>query len=72
MHQIDVSEIIKERRISLGITQEHLAELSGLGLRTIKAIEGGKGNPTLETVEKITDVLGMRLELVIQNPVDNA
>jgi y4mF family transcriptional regulator len=70
MHQQDITEALKERRKSLSITQEHLAELAGVGLRTIKAIESGEGNPTLETVLKIADVLGMKLQLVIHNQVD--
>jgi transcriptional regulator with XRE-family HTH domain len=55
---------IKERREILNITQESLADLSGVGLRTIKQLEGGKGNPTFNTLQEIADVLG--LELVLQ------
>jgi y4mF family transcriptional regulator len=55
---------IKERREILKITQESLADLSGVGLRTIKQLEGGKGNPTFNTLQEIADVLG--LELVLQ------
>jgi len=55
---------MKERREILKITQESLADLSGVGLRTIKQLEGGKGNPTLHTLQEIADVLG--LELVFQ------
>ena len=55
---------IKERREILKITQESLADLSGVGLRTIKPLEGGKGNPTFNTLYEIADVLG--LELVLQ------
>ena len=57
-------ENIKERRESLQVTQETLAELSGVGLRTLKHFESGKGNPTLRTLSKLCDVLGM--ELVLQ------
>jgi y4mF family transcriptional regulator len=55
---------IKERREMLKITQENLADLSGVGLRTIKQLEGGKANPTFNTLQEIADVLG--LELVLQ------
>lgn len=55
---------IKERRESLRITQESLADLSGVGLRTLKQLESGKGNPTYKTLQEIVDVLG--LELVLQ------
>jgi len=48
----------------LKITQENLADLSGVGLRTIKQLEAGKANPTYRTLQEIADVLG--LELVLQ------
>ena len=63
-HLSIVIQQIKERREILKITQESLADLSGIGLRTIKQLEGGKGNPTFNTLQEIADVLG--LELVLQ------
>lgn len=57
---------IKERREILKITQESLADLSGVGLRTIKQLEGGKGNPTFNTLQEIADVLGMELVLQVK------
>ncbi|NOR45481.1 MAG: helix-turn-helix domain-containing protein [Candidatus Delongbacteria bacterium] len=67
MHYDEFANIIKDRREVLKITQEHLAELSGIGLRTLKAIETGNGNPTLETIIKIIEVLGLELNLNIKN-----
>jgi transcriptional regulator with XRE-family HTH domain len=57
-------DAIKERRVILKVTQESLADLSGVGLRTLKHLESGKGNPTLQTVSKLAEVLGM--ELILQ------
>lgn len=59
---------IKERRALLGITQQDLADISGVALRTIKQIETGKGNPSVKTLARIADVLGMYIDLVIKNP----
>lgn len=67
MHLKVLAKIIKERRDSLHVTQEVLAELSGVGLRTLKEFESGKGNPTLLTMQKITDVLGMEVCVKIKN-----
>jgi len=64
MHQADLIQQLKARREVLSLTQEALAELSGVGLRTLKQLESGKGNPTLLTIEKLADVLG--LELILQ------
>ena len=66
MHQTDLIEQIKERREVLQLTQETLAELAGVGLRTLKEIESGKGNPTLETIQKLMDVLGLELVLKVR------
>ncbi|MBC7744448.1 MAG: helix-turn-helix transcriptional regulator [Flavobacterium sp.] len=61
MHFNELIKIVKKRREVLQVTQETLAELSGVGLRTLKQFESGKGNPTLLTLQKITDVLGMEV-----------
>lgn len=49
------------------MTQETLTLLTGVSLRTIKQLEAGKGNPTLETIQKLADVLGLELQLEIKN-----
>ncbi|MFN5888834.1 MAG: helix-turn-helix domain-containing protein [Bacteroidota bacterium] len=67
MHFSDLVSTIKKRRETLQVTQETLAELSGIGLRTLKQFESGKGNPTLSTLHKIADVLGMEVCLKIKN-----
>jgi len=66
MHLSELIKTIKERREALKVTQEGLAELSGVGLRTLKQLESGKGNPTLSTIHKISDVLGMEFCLRIK------
>lgn len=68
MHQEDLLRALKERREVLGVTQGHLAELAGVGLRTLKEIESGKGNPTFETLNKLAEVLGMELKLELKKP----
>lgn len=67
MHFVLLIKTIKERRETLQVTQEELAELSGVGLRTLKQLESGKGNPTLLTLHKIADVLGMEICLRVKN-----
>jgi transcriptional regulator with XRE-family HTH domain len=66
MHLIDLIKAIKERREMLKLSQENLAEISGVGLRTLKHLESGKGNPTIKTLEKLAEVLGMELKLEIK------
>ena len=66
MHFEHLVHAIKERRDMLRVTQEMLAEVSGVGLRTLKQFESGKGNPTLLTLTKLADVLGMELVLKVK------
>ena len=70
IHSMGIYNQIKERRILLGITPQALADISGVALRTIQQIETGKGNPSVNTLNKILDVLGMTLDLSIKN-LDN-
>ena len=51
MHFTELIKTIKERREALQVTQ----------------FESGKGNPTLLTLQKISEVLGMELCLKIKN-----
>ena len=64
MHFTELIHTIKQRREILQVTQESLADISGVSLRTLKQFESGKGNPTLKTIQKISETLG--LELTIQ------
>jgi len=66
MHLDDLIKTIKERREMLNVTQATLAELSGVGLRTLKQFESGKGNPTLLTLQKLADVLGMEISMQVK------
>ncbi len=71
MHSEELINMVKERRATLQVTQEYLAELSGVGLRTLKHFESGKGNPTLQTLQKIADVLGLEVSLKLKNVARN-
>jgi len=68
MHQADLIQRLKVRREQLGVTQEQLAELAAVALRTVKALDSGKGNPTVSTLIKLADVLGMELTLEVRKP----
>ena len=64
-----IQEVIKLQRKALGITQQDLADMSEVAISTIKKIESGKGNPSLSTVEKIMDILGMEVKYEIRQTV---
>jgi len=72
MHFKNLIETIKERREMLQVTQEMLADLSGVGLRTLKQFESGKGNPTLQTLNKLAFALGLELTFQVRNTNNNS
>ena len=61
--------IIRNRRRILGINQQDLSEISEVALHTISDIESGKGNPTLQVIDKLCEVLGLDIQIRV-NVVD--
>ncbi|BAK45829.1 helix-turn-helix domain-containing protein [Eggerthella sp. YY7918] len=49
---------VKSKRAARGFTAQEFSLASGLSRSHLRAIEAGKGNPTLETIEKIALALG--------------
>ena len=52
---------IKARRLALKIKQQELADLAVVSINTIVAIERGTGNPRIDTLLSVCDVLGLQL-----------
>lgn len=61
-----IGQIIQKRRDQMRITQTQLAEMADVGINTLYKIEIGHGNPTLESLQKITDVLGLEITLEVK------
>lgn len=66
---MNIGATIKERRALLGISQQDLSEYSGVGISTIKDLERGIGNPSVETLRKILDVVGLEMVLQVKHTV---
>lgn len=66
---MNLREVMKSRRATLGISQLDLAEMSEVSLATVKDIERGKGNPSLSTVGKLLEVLGMEIVYRVRQTV---
>lgn len=61
-----ISENIKKIRNKLKISQSDLAERANISLRQLQRIEGGESTPPMETIEKISRALGVKVnELLI-------
>jgi transcriptional regulator with XRE-family HTH domain len=61
-----VGATIRDRRKELDITQPHLAELAQISINTLYKLEKGQGNPSLEVIHKLAEVLGMELTLQVK------
>jgi len=61
-----VGQAIRVRRKELGITQPHLAEVAGVSTNTLYKLEKGHGNPTLDVLNKLAEVLGLELKLEVK------
>ena len=64
MSKQELGKIIQDRRESLSLKQEDLAEMSGVTSKTIYLIEKGKGNPSIDSLQKLLGILG--LEIIIK------
>lgn len=56
-----IGERIAARREELGITQSELAKATGISRLTLTKVESGAGNPTVSTMSKLSDALGLPL-----------
>ena len=63
MNVLTIGKIIKKRRKLLGLDQREFSEITGVAIHTISDIESGKGNPTIDTLVKICEPLGLELIL---------
>lgn len=61
MDKKELGNSIRERRKFLKITQEDLADISGISERTLRSIEKGEANPELDSLLKICEVLGLSI-----------
>ena len=66
---MDIGLAIKERRALLGISQQDLSDFSGVGISTVKDLERGVGNPSLQTLKKMLDVVGLEIALKVKQTV---
>lgn len=66
---MELKDLIKQRRKYLSLTQLDLAEIAEVGLSTIKDIERERGNPSLKTIKKILDVLGIEIYYRVRKTV---
>lgn len=65
--QLKIGIVIQQRRILLGLTQEALADLTGLHRTYIGSVERGERNITIVNLKKIADALNISLDKLLEN-----
>jgi HTH-type transcriptional regulator/antitoxin HipB len=60
---MQIGELVKRTRKSMGVTQKRLALTSGTGLRFIIELEQGKPTCQLEKVLTVLHTLGIKMNL---------
>ncbi len=58
-------QVIRERRLANGLTQEQLALRAGSTQAAISRLERGQLSPTFETFERLLDVMGERAQVEV-------
>lgn len=67
--RVHLGRTLAEARTQRNLSQSDLSRVSGIQQAEISKIERGLGNPTLTTLERLTQQLGVRLALISeQNP----
>lgn len=62
---VRIGKIIKKRRLELKLELKDLQDFSGINYVSISDIENAKSNPTIKTLEKLLDVLGMQINIEV-------
>lgn len=66
MNTLQIGKVIKVRREFLHLRQEDLAEMSGVATKTIHTVEAGTGNPSVKTIIKLADILGLEIDMEVK------
>jgi transcriptional regulator with XRE-family HTH domain len=62
-----LANLLIARRQTLQLNQQELSDLSGVNKRTIVHLENASGNPSLETLQKLLDILGLDIIITLKS-----
>ena len=63
----EIGKKIKERRKVISISQQRLAEYTGLSIVTLSQIESGKANTSFETLNLIFHFLNLEITIQVKS-----
>ena len=61
---LTISEAVVAMRKISRLTQAEFAKHRGISVQSLKQIEAGTANPTVETLQKISDIFGLQIGFV--------
>lgn len=64
----DIGEIVRRRRLALGLSQTQLAERAATTRQWVSRLEQGRGDVTVSRLLTILDVLGLNIEISRPSP----
>jgi len=57
----ELIEFVKKKRKQLGLTQEDLSQMAGVGLRFVRDLEQGKNTLRMDKVNEVLRLFGAKL-----------
>ena len=63
MDQVKIGKFISNERKAKGYTQKQLSELTGITQGDISKLENGSANPSIKTLQRLANALGMMLKI---------
>lgn len=61
--EFSIIQTILDARKASGLTQKDLADRTGIAQADISKLENGNANPSLKTLQRLADGMGMKLKL---------
>lgn len=61
---------LRELRSLLGVTQVEMAQRAGVTVQTVKSLENGRHNPSLETAQKLASAYGTTIDALFPAEVE--
>jgi transcriptional regulator with XRE-family HTH domain len=66
MANTELSKRVKELRLKRGLSQDQLADISGLSLRTVQRVESGQNIPRGDTLSRLAIALQVSTEEIVE------
>ena len=64
--EFDIIQAMIDARKQSGLTQKELAERTGINQADISKLENGTANPSIRTLRRLAEGMGMKMKLVFE------